>query len=171
MKFYGESLVGITDVDEKWIYNTSLKVKALSKIEIEKDGVKSTEKDNIFSKQVINLPEGINKAIIITIEMDPEGIATAPAQPSSASAGIGYSKMAFSIAWVGEFIRNLGYRAIQCGNDTALSIPLAIDGGLGALGRSGLLITPEYDPRVRICKVFIDLPLKSDKPNSEFIKI
>lgn len=170
-KFYGASLVGITDIDEKWIYNTGLKVKALSKIEMEKNGVNSAKKDDTFSKQPISLPKGINKAIVMAIEMNSDGIATAPAQPSSASTAIAYSKMAFSIACVGEFIRNLGYRAIQCGNDTALSIPLAIDASLGALGRSGLLITPEYGPRVRICKVFTDLPLKSDKPNSKFIEI
>jgi epoxyqueuosine reductase QueG len=71
---------------------------------------------------------------------------------------------------MGEFIRNLGYRAIQCGNDTALSVPFAIDAGLGALGRIGLLITPEYGPRVRLAKIFTDLPLKSDEPNRDFIK-
>jgi epoxyqueuosine reductase QueG len=78
--------------------------------------------------------------------------------------------MAFTIACLGEFIRNLGYRAIQCGNDTALSIPLAIDAGIGALGRNGLLITPEYGPRVRICKVYTDLPLISNNPNLNFIE-
>lgn len=29
----------------------------------------------------------------------------------------------------------------------------------GEVGRLGLLITPEYCPRVRLCKVFTDLPL------------
>jgi len=50
------------------------------------------------------------------------------------------------------------------GNDTALSIPLAIDAGLGEMGRNGLLITPEYGSCVRICKVFTDLPLLPDGP-------
>ena len=72
--------------------------------------------------------------------------------------------MAFILACTGEFIRNLGYKAIQCGNDTALSIPLAIDAGLGELGRNGLLITPQHGPRVRLCKIFTDLPLEPDKP-------
>jgi epoxyqueuosine reductase QueG len=52
------------------------------------------------------------------------------------------------------------------GNDTALSIPLAIDAGLGELGRNGLLITPQYGPCVRLCKVFTDLPLMPDQPIS-----
>ena len=68
----------------------------------------------------------------------------------------------FSI--LAEFIRILGYKAIPMGNDTSLSIPLAIDAGLGELGRHGLLITPEYGPCVRLCKVFTDLPLEPDKP-------
>ncbi|MBY8989088.1 MAG: 4Fe-4S dicluster domain-containing protein, partial [Candidatus Lokiarchaeota archaeon] len=118
----------------------------------------------------INLPEGVNKVIVMAIEMDEGAISTAPAQPAAAAAAIGYSKMAFMISCVGEFIRNLGYRAIQCGNDTALSIPLAVDAGLGVIGRLGILITPEYGPRVRICKVFTDLPLVSDEPNLKFKK-
>jgi epoxyqueuosine reductase QueG len=52
------------------------------------------------------------------------------------------------------------------GNDTALSIPLAIDAGLGELGRIGLLVTPEYGPCVRLCKVFTDMPLEPDAPGS-----
>jgi reductive dehalogenase len=52
------------------------------------------------------------------------------------------------------------------GNDTALSIPISVDAGLGELGRNGLLITPKYGPRVRLCKVLTDLPLAVDKPIS-----
>jgi len=44
-------------------------------------------------------------------------------------------------------------------NDTALSIPLAIDAGLGELGRNGLLITAEYGYCIRLCKIFTNLPL------------
>jgi putative sterol carrier protein/NAD-dependent dihydropyrimidine dehydrogenase PreA subunit len=45
-----------------------------------------------------------------------------------------------------------------------LSIPLAIQAGLGEISRLGLLITPEYGPRVRLCKVYTDLPLQPDQP-------
>jgi len=58
----------------------------------------------------------------------------------------------------------LGYTAIPAGHDAASSILLAIDGGLGQLGRSGLLVTPEYGARVRIAKVRTDMPLIPDKP-------
>lgn len=72
--------------------------------------------------------------------------------------------MSFLAGSLAEFIRALGYHAIPCGNDTALSIPLAIDAGLGQLGRHERLITPEFGPLVRLCKVFTDMPLKPDKP-------
>jgi epoxyqueuosine reductase len=72
--------------------------------------------------------------------------------------------MAFAIACVAQFLRNLRYGAVPTGNDTALSIPLAVDAGLGQLGRNGLLITPEYGPCVRLCKLFTDLPLEPDAP-------
>jgi len=169
-KLYGASLVGISDINEKWIYKDGF-VRPSSKSEAEsKKEVRSGDTSGSILETPINLPKGINKAIVMAVEMDKDAISTAPAQPAAAAAAIGYSKMAFVISCVGEFIRNLGYKAIQCGNDTALSIPLAIDAGLGALGRLGLLITPEYGPRVRICKVFTDIPLVSDEPNLKFIK-
>ena len=62
------------------------------------------------------------------------------------------------------FIRGLGYKAIPHGNDTSLSIPLAIKAGLGELGRLGLLITKKYGCRVRISKVFTNMPLAIDEP-------
>jgi len=133
-KLFGASLVGICKLNRKWLYAN------------------------------IDIPKKFENAIVMAIEMDADGIVTSPTVPAAAATGTGYSKMAFVLACLGEFIRNLGYEAIQCGNDTALSIPLAIDAGLGELGRNGLLITPQYGPRVRLCKIFTDLPLESDKP-------
>lgn len=169
-KFYGASLVGIADVNERWIYKTGFVRPALTSEADSKERIRKVDMANSILESPINLPAGINKVIVMAIEMDQMAISTAPAQPASAAAAVGYSKMAFAIACLGEFIRNLGYRAIQCGNDTALSIPLAIDAGLGALGRNGLLLTPEYGPRVRICKVFTDMPLIADDMNLGFVK-
>lgn len=44
-----------------------------------------------------------------------------------------------------------------------MTIPLAVDAGLGELGRNGMLITPEFGPRCRISIVTTDLPLEPDK--------
>lgn len=131
---FGASLTGICQLNHKWLYTDA------------------------------KIPKHCNQAIVIAIEMDPRGIATSPAIPAASATGVGYSRMGFVLALLGEFIRNLGYDAIQCGNDTGLSIPLAIDAGLGQLGRHGLLITPEYGSRVRLCKLFTNLPLQPDQP-------
>ena len=112
----------------------------------------------------IDIPEDCKFAIVMTVKMDSSMIRSSPSFIASTTTGLAYSQMAFLISCMAEFIRNLGYKAIPMGNDTALSIPLAIDAGLGELGRHGLLITPEFGPCVRICKVFTDLPLKVDKP-------
>jgi reductive dehalogenase len=52
------------------------------------------------------------------------------------------------------------------GNDTSLSIPIAIDAGMGELSRIGIVITPKYGPRVRWAKVLTDMPLVPDGPIS-----
>ena len=65
---------------------------------------------------------------------------------------------------VAEFIRGLGYTALPMLNDIGMSIPLAIDAGLGQLGRHGLVITPQFGPRLRMCKVLTDMPAERDRP-------
>jgi epoxyqueuosine reductase len=139
-KLAGASMVGVAELNIDWVF--------------------ANER---FSLKPLELPD-VKYAVVVAIEMDELGIATSPHSPSAASVGIGYSKMAFIVGTLAEFIRNLGYTAVPSGNDTAFSIPLAVDAGLGELGRNGLLITPEYGPRVRLCKVLTDLPLTPDKP-------
>jgi epoxyqueuosine reductase len=134
VRLFGASLTGICKLDRRWLYAEA------------------------------KVPRSLANVVVMAIEMDSKAIAASPAVPAAAATGVGYSKMAFTLSLMGEFIRNLGYKAIQCGNDTALSIPLAIDAGLGELGRNGLLITPQYGPRVRLCKILTDLPLTPDKP-------
>ena len=112
----------------------------------------------------ITIPEGIQYAIVMLIEMDYQGIKTSPALPGGIATGNGYSRMAFAIVCMAEFLRNLGFSALPAGNDTGISVPLAVKAGLGQFGRNGLLITPKYGQRVRICKVFTDFPLMIDEP-------
>jgi epoxyqueuosine reductase len=144
---FGASLVGVCELDRRWLYSHAYL--------FSDTGGKSVENE---------IPKEYKYAIAIAIEMDYEGIRRSPAYPASAVVGIAYSKMAFVAGLLANFIRGLGYQAIPCGNDTACSIPIAIDAGLGELARNGLLITPEFGPRVRLAKVFTDLPLIPDSP-------
>jgi reductive dehalogenase len=144
---FGASLVGVCELDRRWIYSAAYSFTPQGGQEI----------DN-------NVPEKIKYAIAIAVEMDYTAIKYSPSGPASTATGLGYSKMAFTAGLLAQYIRGLGYQAIACGNDTACSIPIAIDAGLGEMARNGLLITPEFGPRVRLAKVLTDLPLIPDRP-------
>lgn len=151
---YGADLVGIAALDARWVYSHEM----VKPIIITDDG-KPEETETAF-----HIPRNINRAVVLAFVMDPEFQRESPAVPASTAASIGYSRMGIAAVSLAEYIRALGYQAVPCMNDTALSIPLAIDAGLGQLGRNGLLITPEYGPNVRLCKVLTDIPLIMDKP-------
>jgi epoxyqueuosine reductase len=145
-RFFGASLVGICELDRRWLYSY-------------------VSNDITREQSRLEMPEEFRYAVAMAIEMDYAFIQTAPTGGAAAATGLGYSKMAFVAGLLAQFIRGLGYQAIPCGNDTALSIPIAIEAGLGEIGRHGLLITEKYGPRVRICKVFTDMPLVADEPH------
>ena len=115
-------------------------------------------------EDAIDIPEGMDSVVVMAVPMDYERIATAPSPVAAAATGNGYSRMAFATTCLAQFLTEAGYRAMPCGNDTALSIPLALDAGLGEYGRNGMLITESHGPRVRLCKVFTDAPLVPDEP-------
>jgi epoxyqueuosine reductase len=141
----GASRVGIAELDRRWVYSHRFR--------------RSTLQSEAFE-----IPEEYQFVIVMLSEMDYDTVHTYPSALGGAASGLGYSKEAFVSTSVAQFINNLGYQAIASMNDTALNIPMAIDAGLGQLGRNGLLITPWFGPRVRISKVFTDMPLSVDSP-------
>ena len=112
----------------------------------------------------MDLPEGLTSAIVVCHEMDHDLLLTVPSALSGTATGVGYSQDVVTLLALAQYIRNLGYRAYASMNDTAASIPYAIKAGLGEYGRHGLLIAPEIGPRLRIGKIFTDLPLAHDRP-------
>ncbi len=143
-KFYGADLVGVCEINPTWVYS------------------------HYFDRETeaygpLEIP--YKYAVVMAIEMKwEEGIVESPGFPSSAATALAYSNMAEVSSKLAQYIRMLGYEAVPSGNDTTQSIPLAIDAGLGELGRNGLLVTPEFGPRVRVCKVYTNLPLQPDQP-------
>jgi reductive dehalogenase len=119
---------------------------------------------NDHTKRVQVIPNTMKYAIVLAFEMDDTALTLKHSTESAGAVSHGYSRMAFTGASLAQFIRNLGYNAIPMGNDTALSVPMAIDAGLGELSRAGYLITQKYGPRVRLSKVITDLPLEPDAP-------
>ncbi len=63
------------------------------------------------------------------------------------------------------YIRELGYPARAHFHMTEVNpIPLAVNAGLGELGRNGMLIHEEYGARLHLAVVTTDLPLTVDEP-------
>lgn len=141
--FFGADLVGICKLNPNWVYSHEFNVLSLEHYPIE-------------------LPQECDNVIALAIAMDYVPMRSSPTAVSGAAAGLGYSRMAFVTNMLATFIRSLGYRALPCGNDTALSIPIAMAAGLGEWSRMGLLITEKFGPRVRLSKIFTDMPLKQD---------
>lgn len=146
--FFGATLAGIAKINPLWIYD---------------EYRDKNESINDHESQKV-VPSTMKHVISLAFEEDYDGIMNSPGRLASAAVGDGYSRMAITSHKVAEFIRALGYHAIPSGNETGLSIPIAIDAGLGELGRNGLLITPKYGPRIRLAKVFTDMPLVADVP-------
>ena len=110
------------------------------------------------------IPEKCEFAIALSVQMSMDTLKCVPTGISDAGTYLGYSRAAFLIGSLAEFIRGLGYTALPALNDLGPSIPIAIEAGLGELARTNRLITPEHGPAVRLAKVFTDLPMKTDKP-------
>ncbi len=148
-RWIGADLVGVAKLNPLWIYTHW-------------GAHNATYTNAAKSGESIKIPSDYDRVIVMIHEMDYELIRRTPAvEPGT---DLGYSKGAWSASSLATFIRELGYQAIPSSNELGRSIPMAIDAGLGELGRNGLLITREFGPRIRISKVFTDLPLVPDSP-------
>jgi len=142
-RVFGADLVGVTELNPLWVYSNYF------------------ERDTALAGPLeINL----KYAVVLGVEMDFASIRKSPGFAASAAVATAYSNMAEMSSKLAKYIRMLGWEALPSGNDSTASIPLAIDAGLGELGRNGLLLTPQFGPRQRIAKVYTDLPLVPDKP-------
>lgn len=155
--YFGADTVGVCRLDRRWVYSHTYE-------EIEPDEAIGSEAAVSESKPQ-EIPEEFQYAVVMGFEEEYDMMQYAPSYVADAVTGMGYSRMALANAHLSSFIRNLGYKAINCTmNDVALSIPMAMQAGLGDLGRNGLLITPQFGPRLRLSKVITDLPLATDSP-------
>jgi reductive dehalogenase len=149
-KYYGATEIGFTKLDKRWVYSKGSDGKPIVFEDVE--APYATDEKSV-------IPESCKYVIAITVPMEVDEMMYAPAAMNPTSS-MGYSRMPAVAGSLAEFIRGLGYNAVPCGNDTASSIPIAIQAGLGHVGRHGRLITWEDGPMVRIAKIFTDLPLE-----------
>ena len=100
-------------------------------------------------------------ALVVVVAMDWKMIACAPSLPAILESSRQYVEAAKIASIIAEYIRGLGYRARAHtdGNYQVLCVPLAVNAGLGELGRLGVLIHPVYGPCVRLAVVSTELEL------------
>lgn len=141
----GADLVGITELNPAYIYSNIGRSPGTWGASIELDH---------------------KNAIVIATEMNYDLIKFAPDVTTTTESSFQYFETAKVAMIVAKYINLLGYeaRAHVDGNYRVMCVPIAADAGLGELGRLGLLITPEFGPRVRLSVVTTDLPLTYDQP-------
>jgi reductive dehalogenase len=147
----GAGLLGVCEYDERWVYRTRYSEK--------------TQQSN-----PVDIPEDLPNVIVVGEPMDMGLTATVPSALSGSATGMGYTHDTVILLTLTQYIRNLGYRAVASMNDSALAIPLAVQAGLGEVGRHSLLITEEYGPRLRLGKIFTDMPLAISEPKKFGVK-
>jgi reductive dehalogenase len=112
------------------------------------------------------LPEPLPFAVVVATEMDRGNVCAGPHTPALFESSCNYGKGAFITTILSRWFAAMGYRAVaqHSRHYDFNMVPLAIDAGLGELGRLGYLISDGFGPRVRLFAVTTDMPLAPDLP-------
>lgn len=100
-----------------------------------------------------------DNAIILAMEMDIEKINKAPSQETMDMVFETYDDLGIAANKITEFLRKNGYAA-QADHPLGgliLFPPLAQKAGIGWVGKHGILITPEFGPRVRLAAIYTSI--------------
>jgi reductive dehalogenase len=105
-------------------------------------------------------------AISMAFAQDRELLRTGGTPFSDLEVGRVYALSALVATQLAAYIRALGWpaRAHHLRNYGVLVVPVAVDAGLGELGRCGYLLHPRLGANLRLACVTTDLPLALDPP-------
>ena len=162
---FGADQVGFAELDRRWVYSHYFDQETKKDYPIkfsDEPGYQQYDQPICLEDGTRVIPKEMRYVVVLLHEWgkDLDGTEHAPTLLTEGLSTLAYARMAPTLRMLAEFIRGLGYHAIPAANDTALSIPLAVDAGLGQLGRHGLLINPKVGARCRISKIITDLPLE-----------
>ncbi len=106
-----------------------------------------------------NLAIRYTQAIVLVMEMDKARMQLAPNPDTAVMVHETYNQLGQVANQIADWLRDHGYAA-HAGHPLggfALYPPMAQAAGLGWRGISGLLITPQFGPRVRLAAVFTEI--------------
>ena len=148
-RFFGADAVGITHLGQAYVYSHRARGNAAI-------GEKAGDP--------IQLPHKF--AICLGFESDYEKFLTNNSRISDAEYGLGNIHSLQPTFMLAAYIREMGYpaRTHGYGRFEVNPIPLAVNAGLGELGRHGMLIHEDYGSRLHLAVVTTDLPLAVDEP-------
>jgi len=150
-RFLGADLVGIGPLRQEWVYSHSARSHG--------------DNDKFVPRGTPNDFQHHPNAIAIAVRQDYDFIQSAPDFPVLLATAKGYALSAWISVQLAEYIRMSGYsaRASHFHNYRVLTVPVAVDCGLGELSRAGFLLTKEFGLAVRLAIVTTDLPLQFDQ--------
>jgi reductive dehalogenase len=111
-------------------------------------------------------------AVVMVVVMDIGMIRQAPSVGVLLESSRQYVESAKIANITAEYLRLLGFeaRAHTDGNYETMCVPLAVEAGLGELGRMSLLMHRQYGPCVRLAVVTTDAPLVPSEKKKLFIE-
>ena len=147
----GAQMVGVCKINPAWVYS--------------KRGEIHYDSWDQWGKAIDDLPK---YAVVFLLEMKRDHVMSAPHTPSVAESAVNYAKGTYISTILGRWFSYMGYKGIaeHSRNYDIILPPLAVDAGLGEVGRHGYLIAPKFGARVRVFATLTDMPLVPDKPIS-----
>lgn len=118
-------------------------------------GYTSVPQEWVFQDTAINF----DQAIVLVMEMDKARMDLAPHPDTAVMVHETYNQLGQVSNRIADWLRGRGYAA-HAGHPLggmALYPPMAQAAGLGWRGISGLIITPQFGPRVRLAAVFTEI--------------
>jgi len=148
-RFFGADVVGITLLDQAYVYSHRARGNTAA---------------GENAGGAVDLPHRF--AICLGFESDYEKFLTNNSRISDAEYSLGNVNSLQPTFLLAAYIREMGYpaRTHGFGRFEVNPIPLAVNAGLGELGRHGMLIHEEYGSRLHLSVVTTDLPMAVDRP-------
>ncbi|OEF98008.1 reductive dehalogenase [Desulfuribacillus alkaliarsenatis] len=148
--------VGITALRREWTYSVGGDGRKIEFADVDQ----VIEEDD---RRII--PNKMNNIIVVLIPQPLDAIHCGQTLLGGGYTGnLAYRLGAWTEGAIAEFIRSLGYNAMPEQNNTFITVPHAIEAGLGELGRHNRLIHPDYSMNNRLFPILTDMPLAHDQP-------